>query len=289
MIAMKKQTPTATADIQVGVDFDGTNIAVLVVGAKQTELAKLTFAADITSKDSTFISIADAIRFTLKFANISLNNVEGIGIGVPGKVNPVTGDVRFVDNLNWGFYPVSKLLQEKLGVPCYLGNNVQIAALGAQYFAYPNIENLIYVTVGTSASVGIIRNNELEQVEDDLLVAMKQDGGVTAVSIFAAAAENDPHAQAIIDHAGVMLGRGLQHLIMTYDPDKIIIGGDISYAGDPFLKSIFREWRRQQATSPLAANLLQEAKLELAPINHNFGTWGGIALVRRHATQVHSN
>ncbi len=333
MIVLDQQTTmtTTAANIQVGVDIGGTKINVLVVDSQLTKLAELTFPTDVSTEENTLDSITNAVLSTLAAANVSLDVVDGIGLGIPGKVNPANGEVAFAVNLNWTSYPAGQRLEQALGVPCYLQNDVRLAALGVHYFYHPQVDNLIYVTVGTGVAAGVILNKQLHrgsnemagefghmvvnphgsrcncgnygcletftagpaytnaamQVTDGLLAVAQQKGiEITAVSVFSAAAQNDPAAQRIIDNAGAMLGRGLQNLIMAYDPDKIIIGGGVSHAGTPFLQAILREWERQASLSPLAADLLKAEKIELAPQNRNFGAWGGIALVQSHAQQV---
>jgi predicted NBD/HSP70 family sugar kinase len=73
---------------------------------------------------------------------------------------------------------------------------------------------------------------------------------------------------------------------MAYDPDKIILGGGVSQAGSIFLQSILHEWHKQASSSPLAAELLKPAKLELAPRNRNLGAWGGIGLIKENYSQT---
>ena len=322
---------TTSSQIKVGVDIGGTKINVLVVDSQLSELAQLTFATDVTTEDNTLNSITNAILSTLAFANVDLKNVTGIGLGIPGKVDPTNGDVAFAVNLNWASYPAGQRLKQELGVPCFLQNDVRLASLGIHHFYYPQINNLIYVTVGTGVAAGIILNKALhrganemagefghmvvdrqgpqcncgnhgcleafiagpayakaaKQAEVGILADLIKKGEqITAVSVFNAAEQNDPTAQAIINQAGAILGQGLQNLIMAYDPDKIIIGGGVSHAGTPFLQAILREWERQANLSPLAADLLKPEKIELAPQNRNFGAWGGIALIQRHAQQV---
>ena len=335
MIAFDQQQSTmntaSSSQIWVGVDIGGTKINVLVVDSQLNELAQLTFATDVTTEENTLNCITSAVLSTIAIANVSLENVAGIGLGIPGKVDPATGHVAFAVNLNWASYPAGQRLEQELGVPCYLQNDVRLAALGIHHFYYPQLENLIYVTVGTGVAAGIILNKEVHrgtnemagefghmvvdrhgprcncgnhgcletfiagpayeraamQAQVGMLADLRERGEkITAVSVFQAAQQNDATAQMIIDQAGAMLGQGLQNLVMAYDPDKIIVGGGVSHAGPPFLKAILREWQRQTELSPLAAELLKEEKIELAPQNRNFGAWGGIALVQSHAQQV---
>lgn len=110
---------------------------------------------------------------------------------------------------------------------------------------------------------------------------------ITAQDVFKAAKAANPAAQHIINTAAGYLGRGLQALIMAYDVDKIILGGGISQAGEFFRQTILREWTRQANLSPLAADMLHPDKLNLAPTEHNAGTWGGVALSLIHSHDPH--
>lgn len=322
--------PNSTQDVIIGVDIGGTKISVLVVDQNNTELAEFTALTDVTSEQNTLNSIVAAIETAVSHANKSHTNIIGIGIGLPGKINPATGHVDIAVNLNWHNYPARQKLSQTLNVPCYLENDVRLAALGCLYLLYPDIQNLIYVTIGTGVAAGVILNgqpfrgshntageighavmnpqgplckcgnrgcleamvagpalaNYASQAADGILAEINKERPVTAVDLFQAAQQNDPTAQKIIQNVGSILGQALQNLVMAYDPDKIILGGGVSHAGDIFLQSILQEWHRQIKISPFAAELLNPDKLELSPQNHNLGTWGGIALIKENYSQA---
>ncbi len=317
-------------DVIVGVDIGGTKINVLVVDEHDTKLAEFTAPTDVSSEQNTLDSIVTAIKTAVQQANKNLENVIGVGIGLPGKIDHTTGYVDIAVNLNWQNYPAGQNLEYNLNIPCRLENDVRLAALGCHYYLHPDVNNLIYVTIGTGVAAGVIINGQLyrgsnniagefghsvvdpngpickcgnrgcleafvagpafanyaKQAATGILAEINTQKEATAVDVFNAAKQNDPTALNIIQNIGSILGRGLQNLIMTYDPDKIILGGGVSQAGNIFLQSILREWQRQTSSSPLAAELLKSTKLELAPKNRNLGTWGGIGLIKENDSQT---
>ena len=88
--------------------------------------------------------------------------VIGIGVGVPGLMNPANGTVRQAVNLNWRELPLGKLLQEHFQRPIYLANDCQVSALGEYTFgAAPSGQNLILIKAGRGVGAGIVINGQI--------------------------------------------------------------------------------------------------------------------------------
>ena len=81
----------------------------------------------------------------------------GIGIGVPGLVDLRTGVLRIAPNLKWCEVPVRKILAQRFGLPVFVENEANAAALGEYYFGIAkNIPNLIYLSAGVGLGAGIV-------------------------------------------------------------------------------------------------------------------------------------
>jgi glucokinase-like ROK family protein len=92
----------------------------------------------------------------------SAKPVSGIGIGTPGLMNPEEGVVRRSVNLDWRDLPLRDLLEEQYGLPCYIANDCQAAALGEYTFANQNkSKNLVVVKIGRGIGSGIVMNGAL--------------------------------------------------------------------------------------------------------------------------------
>jgi glucokinase len=86
-----------------------------------------------------------------------------IGVAVPGPFDPFQGVILSAPNIPaWKNLPVSRLLQEKFGVPIDVGNDANLAAMGEWRFgAGKGHRHLVYVTVSTGIGGGVIVDNRL--------------------------------------------------------------------------------------------------------------------------------
>jgi N-acetylglucosamine repressor len=86
----------------------------------------------------------------------------GIGVGTPGLVDTSNKVVLRAVNLNWRGMPLGDLLQVRYGVPVYVANDSQLAAL-AQYMSGADkyMSNLVVVKVGTGIGAGLILDGRL--------------------------------------------------------------------------------------------------------------------------------
>ncbi len=107
-----------------------------------------------------------------------------------------------------------------------------------------------------------------------------------AGEVYAAAQNGHPLAQAIINRVSESLSRALQWLVMTYDVEKLVLGGGVTSAGTAFLEPIFQALARLRADSPLAQALLPDTKLSLLPTGFNAGAWGAIALAQQKIGEI---
>src|SRR5664279_3240030 len=135
---------TGKAEYIVGVDLGGTKI---LAGVFKHSLE----------------CIARCVQDAVDEANLNLKQIAGIGIGAPGAVDFAEGRVIFAPNMEgWKDVPLKKDLEKLLGVPVFVENDCNIAALGvhvAELKGKP--KSLIGIFVGTGIGGGLIINGEL--------------------------------------------------------------------------------------------------------------------------------
>ena len=106
--------------------------------------------------------IASAIAKQIDQYHITIDDLDGVGVGVPG---PVLGDgvVSMCVNLGWGRVDVRKELASLLGgVPVEVGNDANVAALGEQWNGGgKGHDNVVMVTLGTGVGGGIILGGKI--------------------------------------------------------------------------------------------------------------------------------
>jgi glucokinase len=83
--------------------------------------------------------------------------VAGVGVGLPGSVNPPLGVVNYANNLPVRDTPLARQLSDAAGLPVVIENDANCAALG-EYVAgaAKGSRNSITVTLGTGIGGGII-------------------------------------------------------------------------------------------------------------------------------------
>ena len=90
-------------------------------------------------------------------------SVKAIGMASPGPLDPHTGVVLATPNIpEWIDFPVTEKLTDHFGVPAYLDNDANLAALGEWKFgAGRGHHNLLYLTISTGIGGGVIINDHL--------------------------------------------------------------------------------------------------------------------------------
>lgn len=86
----------------------------------------------------------------------------GIGLGSPGVVSFEEGVVRRAVKYQWKEIPLRSLLQDKFGVPVFIANDSQVAALAEYIYGVdPNEKNLVLLKVGEGISAGLIIDGKI--------------------------------------------------------------------------------------------------------------------------------
>lgn len=142
----------------VGIDIGGTTVknGLFDIDGNLLEKWEVTTVKDNGGQDI-LKYVADAIKEHLAARNITLDDVVGAGMGVPGPVE-TDGHVSLCPNLGWRDYNPDKVLSELLGgIPVKAGNDANVAALGEAYKgAAAGVDNVVMITLGTGVGGGVI-------------------------------------------------------------------------------------------------------------------------------------
>ena len=112
--------PTSTGPLLVGVDVGGTKIAVLITTPDGAILGRATRASSVGDQDGAAEAIATTVELALAEAGGNVRDVAVIGVGVPGRVDPQTGNVTIAVNLGWTDLALRDALEARLGRPCVI-------------------------------------------------------------------------------------------------------------------------------------------------------------------------
>lgn len=92
-----------------------------------------------------------------------VRKIQGVGVGVPGPMNPKTGRVQRSPHLKgWEGFPLKSFLEKKLRLPVFVTNDANAAAVGEQFFGEGRgAKNFVYLTISTGIGGGIVLGGRL--------------------------------------------------------------------------------------------------------------------------------
>ncbi len=145
-----------------GVDLGGTTCKLGLFETDGTLVEKWEIPTDTSEGGKAILpDIAAAISRKATELKLGPEDVQGIGIGVPGAVNG-EGVVNRCVNLGWGVVDVRSTLSDLTGFPVQVGNDANIAALGEAWMgAGKGYSSIVMVTLGTGVGGGIILNGKI--------------------------------------------------------------------------------------------------------------------------------
>ncbi|MBE6862144.1 MAG: ROK family glucokinase [Ruminococcus sp.] len=147
----------------VGIDLGGTNIVAGVVDENYNIVAKASTKTNCPRPEKEIAD--DMARMALqavKNANLTIDQIEWIGVGSPGIANSETGILEYSNNLGFKNTPLVKYIQEKIDKPVFIENDANAAAYG-EYVAgaAKGAKNAVCITLGTGVGGGIIIDGKI--------------------------------------------------------------------------------------------------------------------------------
>ncbi|MFC9331219.1 ROK family protein [Kitasatospora sp. NPDC057015] len=200
--------------------------------------------------------------------------VLGIGVGSPGIVDD-TGTVRQAAHLEWHDLPLARRLTDRFGIPAYVGNDVNTAALAVLHFRGSEAQNLMVIATEHGVGAGLVVGGELVAGEQfaageigHLTVDVDVDGepcvcgrrGCLDPMIDAGhlrarlAATADSGHDAILADAGQALGTVLAPIACALNLNEIVLTGPADLIDGPLLRAAV-ETVQARTLAPIGASL----------------------------------
>ncbi len=181
-------------------------------------------------------------------------------IGVPGIVDYEAGLALALPQLSAWREVSAASLSEALGIPVSLANDADLAALGEHRFgAGMGTQHMVYVTCSTGVGAGVIVGGRLIHTRYSLgeightiidwhsgrTVEQAGSGsGIeertreSAATIASRALAGDAEAAAQFSRLAEALGVGVMTMVLCFMPERVVIGGGVSQAGDLLLAPV---------------------------------------------------
>lgn len=236
-----------------------------------------------------------------------------VGIGIPGLVDVEHGTVMHAVNLgvDGDWLPLRERLEQRLGLPVAIENDVNVATLGA--VALTGVQDLIYLSIGTGLAAGLVLDGtlrrgatgaagEIGHVPVDphgqlcqcgqrgcletvasgsaLAAAWPGRGEPPARALFAAADRGDPEALVVRSRFAAGVADAIRTLCLSVDPARIVLGGGVAQIGTPLVDAVAAALREQAASSPFLASLDLAARIRVLTADQPVAALGAALLGR---------
>lgn len=268
----------STKRYAAGIDLGGTFVKYALVSDQGDILTEGKFPiGGKATKEDTLNAIEASIQETVKKAGEEGVKIEGIGIGSPGIVCDAVV-LGGADNLNgWENIDLRGIFGEKFGLPVYADNDANVMGLGEVAFgSAKDCTDVIFITVGTGIGGAIVANGQLyggyqnrgaelghvtintrgidcncggrgcleayastsALISKYAEVTGKSEEEVDGRYIVSKFQEGEKEAVECMEEHTDYLGHGIAGFINTFAPQKVVIGGGISEAGQFYIDMI---------------------------------------------------
>ncbi len=282
------------ARLLVGVDLGDA----VFRGATVNLRGEILHRIEVPSEDADGDAALDrALDLVDRLLSMRAGPILGIGIGAPGLIDTTDGTVVQAVKREWRNLPLGSMVARRYGLPVYVANDSQVAALAEHVFGAVRSSNLIAVKAGLGIGAGLVLNGELFQgdgfgageightvVEMDgelcrcgsrgcletvassraVLARLELLRGEpvsleTAVEAFR---QGDEVVRGVVLQAGDRLGTAVAALVGALDVHRIVLAGTMAAFGEPWLDAV-RAALRHGALPALA----RQARLELGGVD----------------------
>ncbi len=147
----------------MGIDLGGTNIKAGVVDDAFRIIGRAKAKTGIPRPaEEVMDAMAECAKAAAADAGVPWEQIQQVGIGVPGTANEETGVVEYANNLLFENVPMREYLQKRLHKEIDITNDANAAALGEVLAgAARGASNAVAVTLGTGVGGGIIIDGRL--------------------------------------------------------------------------------------------------------------------------------
>ena len=243
------------SDHIIGVDLGGTNVRSALV---QGETIIKTSEGQISSKGSEKEVINEIIAC---IENVFHPDTKSIGIGVPGIVNTQQGIVYDVQNIpSWKEVYLKDIMEKHFNIPVFVNNDANCFAVGESIFGHgKGYNHVVGLILGTGVAAGMVLNGKIYEGrncgagEFGMLPYLdnnyefycsgnyfKHFHQITGDHAFIEAEKGNKEMIEIFSEYGKHLSMVVKAVLLTIDPEIIVLGGSVSKSFHLFKDSLMK-------------------------------------------------
>jgi predicted NBD/HSP70 family sugar kinase len=261
----------------LGVDIGGHRVRAVIADLDGTVLGRAQDEIDAAAGRARRLAVADdVVAKCLRGSGLTAGELWAAGIASSGLIDPTGKVVLSVDIPEWTGLSLAGHFGARLGVPVLVDNDGRLAALAEQWRGVARYaKDFVYLLAGLRTGLGLVIDGKLHrgfggaageigalpaagwiQAQEHL-----RGWGGEAGDLFAAARAGDRGALAAVRRYVRDLSVGTAALVLTLDPQMVVLGGGFSRSADVLLDPLRRELDKQCIRTPevLASHLGDES------------------------------
>jgi predicted NBD/HSP70 family sugar kinase len=249
----------------IGVQVAREHVTLVLSRLDATMVQAVTHQFDPTESES-LGRLTDLIRAEVEYAVANELPLLGVGVAVPGVVDPETGTLRMSMRLGWTGMPLAALLRDALELPVLVDNDISaLTAADRLYGPGADCSDFLLVAIGQGIGLGMVLDGApyrgaagaagelghvpvlpdgpvcgcgnrgcLEtQVSTVALLNRARELGAVALDddlsdLLTAADSGSPEVVSLLAEAGDLLGRVLAGSVNLLGPQAVVIVGEIT-------------------------------------------------------------
>ena len=295
----------------VGVDIGGTNSRIALVDENMNIVERTQFRTDAHDPIPTIVRLSEALKDMA-----GDKELVGMGVSCPGPLDLINGKVLNTPNLHdsWQDFPIAGEIEKVTGIPTYLENDANLAALAEAVVGERRDYNYVqFLTISTGLGSGQVINHKIYQgahgYGHEVAYAPLwrngpqhgkiYPGGVEAICSGTAITERAKKAGLDVQHAGEVndiarqgneaameiiddakeyLANFIAILIAITDPEIVILGGSVALKIPGFVQEV-----EDRVKEKVLTELKPYVKVRPSTLNEDSGLLGAACLAFEHA------
>ncbi len=299
----------------IGIDLGGTNVRTILANELGEILSETAGPSNASQGMEEVVKvITDQVKGLDYGGCGGFDKVAGIGIGVPGLVDPHKKVITYANNLvGYEKLNICEMLEEEFEKPCFIDNDANVAGLAEALvgagIGYPSV---YYITISTGIGGAYIyqgqvisgNNNHAGEVGNMIV----DSNGIKNGPMNAGAIETMASGTALVKIGRSMVSKDIEHagqvfefahqgnrqgaiianraidayatmlssIALTIDPHCFVLGGGVMNSADYFLADLTVRFNNLLYPGMVNKTPVYKAKLELP------GAIGAAMLVKSH-------